>query len=138
MYRKIASSNMSRLEAHVGFFRLLMMGIFCPFVLCPFDKKQIFELVMRTRTRGYTVTQKFFYVIFEFKTLFQSSFMNLRCLICNTYEIFMLQQKVVKILVEYTQYTTDLRSKYKNIKSQFLMIPIPHSLLKFLKFSLFI
>ena len=33
IYRKIASSNMSRLEAHVGFFRLLMRGIFGPYVL---------------------------------------------------------------------------------------------------------
>ena len=32
-YRKIASSNTSRLEAHVGFFRLLMKGIFGPNVL---------------------------------------------------------------------------------------------------------
>ena len=32
-YRKVASSNMSRLEAHVGFFRLLMKGIFEPYVL---------------------------------------------------------------------------------------------------------
>ena len=31
-YRKIASSNTSRLEAHVGFFRLLMKGIFGPYV----------------------------------------------------------------------------------------------------------
>ena len=36
--RKIASSNTSRLEAHVGFFRLLMKGIFGPYVLKPFDK----------------------------------------------------------------------------------------------------
>ena len=32
-YRKIASSNTSCLEAHVGFFRLLMKGIFGPYVL---------------------------------------------------------------------------------------------------------
>ena len=32
-YHKIASSNTSRLEAHVGFFRLLMKGIFGPYVL---------------------------------------------------------------------------------------------------------
>ena len=30
MYRKVASFNMSRLEAHVRFFRLLMKGIFDP------------------------------------------------------------------------------------------------------------
>jgi hypothetical protein len=36
------SSNTSRLEAHVSFFRLLMKGIFCPYVLWPFDKKLIF------------------------------------------------------------------------------------------------
>ena len=33
MYRKITSSNTSRLEAHVGFFRLLKKGIFGPYVL---------------------------------------------------------------------------------------------------------
>ena len=33
IYRKVASSNMSRLEAHAGFFRLLMKGIFDCYVL---------------------------------------------------------------------------------------------------------
>ena len=32
-YRKIASSNTSRLEVHVGFFRLLMKEIFGPYLL---------------------------------------------------------------------------------------------------------
>ena len=32
-HRKNVSSNMSRLEAHAGFFRLLMKGIFDPYVL---------------------------------------------------------------------------------------------------------
>ena len=32
-YRKVASSNISCLEAHVGFFRLPMKGIFNPYVL---------------------------------------------------------------------------------------------------------
>ena len=32
-YRKVASSNTSRLEAHTGFFRLPMKGIFHPYVL---------------------------------------------------------------------------------------------------------
>ena len=32
-HRKVASSNTSRLEAHAGFFRLLMKGIFDPYVL---------------------------------------------------------------------------------------------------------
>ena len=31
-YRKVMSSNTSRLEAHKGFFRLLMKGIFDPYV----------------------------------------------------------------------------------------------------------
>ena len=35
-------NNTSRLEAHAGFFRLLMKGIFDPYVLWPFDKKLIF------------------------------------------------------------------------------------------------
>ena len=33
IYRKVASTNTSRLEAHAGFFRLLMKGIFGPYVL---------------------------------------------------------------------------------------------------------
>ena len=33
IYRKVASSNMSCLEAHAGFFRLLMKGIFELFLL---------------------------------------------------------------------------------------------------------
>ena len=32
IYRKIASSNTSHLEAHAGIFRLLMKGIFDPYV----------------------------------------------------------------------------------------------------------
>ena len=32
-YCKVASFNTSRLEAHAGFFRLLMKGIFDPYVL---------------------------------------------------------------------------------------------------------
>ena len=41
-YRKVTSTNPSHLEAHAGFFRLLMKGIFDPYVLWPFDKKLIF------------------------------------------------------------------------------------------------
>jgi hypothetical protein len=33
IYRKVASSNTSRLETHAGFFRLLMKGIFDLYVL---------------------------------------------------------------------------------------------------------
>ena len=33
VYRKVASSNMSCIEAHAGFFRLLMKRIFNPYVL---------------------------------------------------------------------------------------------------------
>ena len=33
VYRKVASSNMSSLEAHAGFFRLLMKGIFVLYVV---------------------------------------------------------------------------------------------------------
>ena len=40
-YRIVASSNTSCLEAHAGFFRLLMNGIFDPYVLWTFDKKLI-------------------------------------------------------------------------------------------------
>ena len=55
IYRKVASSNTSCLEAHAGFFRLLMKGIFNPYVLWPFDRKLIFKLVTYVRTRNYTV-----------------------------------------------------------------------------------
>ena len=41
IYRKVVSSNTSYLEAHAGFFRLLMKGVFDPYVLPPFDKKLI-------------------------------------------------------------------------------------------------
>ena len=41
IYRKVASSNTSRLEPHPGFYRLLMKGIFDAYVLWPFWK-QIF------------------------------------------------------------------------------------------------
>ena len=44
---------MSHLEAHAGFFRLLMKGIFDPYVLWPFDKKFIFELITWVRTHEY-------------------------------------------------------------------------------------
>ena len=33
VYRKVASSNMSHLDAHAGFSGLLMKGIFDPYVL---------------------------------------------------------------------------------------------------------
>ena len=41
IYRKVASSNKSRLEGHADFFRLLMKGNFDTFVLRTFDKKLI-------------------------------------------------------------------------------------------------
>ena len=34
IYRKVPSSNTSGLEAHAGFFRLLMKGIFDPYTYC--------------------------------------------------------------------------------------------------------
>ena len=46
---KVASSNMSRLEAHVDFFRLLMKRMFDVYVLWTFNKKNISELVTRIR-----------------------------------------------------------------------------------------
>ena len=45
-YRKVASSNKSRLEAHDGFFRLLMKGIFDPYVL-PYSREQKHVLLFR-------------------------------------------------------------------------------------------
>ena len=37
IYLKVTSSNTSCLEAHAGFFRFLMKGIFDPYVLWPFN-----------------------------------------------------------------------------------------------------
>ena len=48
MYRIVVSSSSSRIEAHAGLFRLLMKGIFDPYVLLPFDKKLIFQLLIET------------------------------------------------------------------------------------------
>ena len=58
-YRKVVSSNTSRLVTHIGFFRLLMRVICDPYVLWPFNKKLIFWLLMRIRTRDYTVCENF-------------------------------------------------------------------------------
>ena len=49
-YGKVAS-----LEAHTGTYRFLMKGIFDDYILWPFDKKLIFELVMCVNTRDFTV-----------------------------------------------------------------------------------
>ena len=54
-YRKVASSNTSRFEAHALLFRLYMKGNFDAYVLWPFGKKFFFELVTRFRTRDSTV-----------------------------------------------------------------------------------
>ena len=55
IHSKVESSNTSRLEAHAGFFRLLMKGILDPYVLSHFDK-----IVARVRTRDYTVFKRLF------------------------------------------------------------------------------
>ena len=54
-YRIVASSNTSHLEAHGGFFRLLMKGFFYPYVA--FDKKLMFWLVMGVRTCNHSLFQ---------------------------------------------------------------------------------
>ena len=59
-YRKVASSNTSRFEAHAGLFRLSMKGILDDYVLLPIGKNFIFELVSHVRTRDYTVIVDYF------------------------------------------------------------------------------
>ena len=49
-YRIVASRSTSRLVTCLGLFRLLMKGIFGPYVLWPLDKKLIFWIVTRVRT----------------------------------------------------------------------------------------
>ena len=46
---------MSRFEAHAGFFKLYVKGIFYAYVLVPFGKKIIFELVTHARTCDFMV-----------------------------------------------------------------------------------
>ena len=57
-YRKVASSNTSRLEAYAGFFRLLMKGIFDAYVQWPFTKKIISELITRVSTQDSMVFEE--------------------------------------------------------------------------------
>ena len=59
IYHKVPSSNTSHLEAHTGFFRLLMKGIFYPYVLWSFDKKLISWLVIHIRTGDKVRDSKF-------------------------------------------------------------------------------
>ena len=54
-YRIVASRSTSRLVTCLGLFRLLMKGIFGPYVLWPLDKKLIFWIVTRVSARDYTV-----------------------------------------------------------------------------------
>ena len=51
----VASRSTSRLVTCLGLFRLLMKRIFGPYVLWPFDKNLIFQLVTRISTRDFTV-----------------------------------------------------------------------------------
>ena len=50
-YRKVASSNTSRLEAYAGFSRLIMKGIFDPYVT--FWQKV--DFLINVTTRNYMV-----------------------------------------------------------------------------------
>ena len=49
-YCKVESSNTSCLEAHADFFRLLVKGISDAYVLRPFGKTNVSELVTRVST----------------------------------------------------------------------------------------
>ena len=71
---KVASSNTSCLEAHAGFFRLLMKGIFDTYVQGPFDKKLISLLVTHVRIHDYTEVPIFFY--YAGGSLLWSNFLN--------------------------------------------------------------
>ena len=55
IYRIVASRSTSRLVTCLGLFRLLMKGIFGPYVLWPMDKKLIFWIVTRVSARDYTI-----------------------------------------------------------------------------------
>ena len=53
------TSRMNEFCLHCHWLRLLMKGIFDSYVLWPFDKKFIFELVTRVNTPDYTVHSRF-------------------------------------------------------------------------------
>lgn len=54
---KVTCSNISHLEANVGIHRLLIKGMLDAYVLWPFEKKFIFELVKHDNTLDYTVME---------------------------------------------------------------------------------
>ena len=56
-YRKVVSSNLSCLEGHAGFFRLLMKWTFDPYVLWPLAKKFQNWTVDRSTARDFMVYQ---------------------------------------------------------------------------------
>ena len=55
VYRKVTTYKTSLFEAHAGLFRLSMKEIFNAYLLWPFGKNFIFELVTHDRTRDYTI-----------------------------------------------------------------------------------
>ena len=63
IYRIVASRSTSRLVTCLGLFRLLMKGIFGPYVLWPLDKKLIFWIATRVSARDYTVYDDMRYLI---------------------------------------------------------------------------
>ena len=48
-YRKMASFNMSRLEAHVGIYRLLMKGIFDMLMYCDLLTQKVYFWISNAR-----------------------------------------------------------------------------------------
>ena len=71
-YRIVASRSTSRLVTCLGLYRLLMKGIFDPYVLWPFGKKLIFWLLTRVSTHDFTVSIKSC-AIFELHEFFSFS-----------------------------------------------------------------
>ena len=70
-YLIVASTNLSRFKVHAGLFRLLMKGIFDPYLLWPFCKTLIFLLVTGISTRDFTVCchQKLCHIFFDWQHL---------------------------------------------------------------------
>ena len=64
-YRKIASSNTSHLEAYM-LFQIAYEGDLRCYVLWPFDKKLIFQLVTRISTRNSTVNKITYQIMFSY------------------------------------------------------------------------
>ena len=99
MYRIVASRSTSRLVTCLGLFRLLMKGIFGPYVLWPLNKKLIFWIVTRVSARDYTVLCTY-YLSFCFFILRKEvlAFFNHPALYVRTFSVHKVRENCLYLL----------------------------------------